>query len=281
MLIEKALVATDFSEPARQLVNSVEELKAAGLKEVLLMHVVNASADYSILKSMQDNSEQELAKERQKIENLGLEVKTLISVGSPANEITQIAQKEKMDLILIAAHGKGYVKEVLLGSTTFDVVRISEVPVLVEKFKNIGSADCQAVTEEKFKKVLIPTDFSERSLSFIDKLKEAKDIIEEVVLLSVIEWSKSKPEFEEFKDKSYQQLKKLRSEFEELGIKVTNEVRAGYSAGGILAVAEEKDVSLIAMATRGAGTIKGLFIGSTANEVVRKAKQPVLLDPSF
>jgi nucleotide-binding universal stress UspA family protein len=54
-------------------------------------------------------------------------------------------------------------------------------------------------------------------------------------------------------------------------------VRTGNPAEGILNLALEKNIDLIAMTTHGRTGLSKLFLGSVASEVVRKAQLPVLL----
>lgn len=57
------------------------------------------------------------------------EVKT--AVGKPFQEIDRFASNLKMDLIVIATHGRTGLKHVLMGSTAEKVVRHAPCPVLV------------------------------------------------------------------------------------------------------------------------------------------------------
>ncbi|GAA4460474.1 universal stress protein [Novipirellula rosea] len=52
-------------------------------------------------------------------------------VGDAGREITQFAESEKADLIVIPSHGYGFVKHILLGSVAERVVRLAHCPVLV------------------------------------------------------------------------------------------------------------------------------------------------------
>lgn len=60
------------------------------------------------------------------------------------------------------------------------------------------------------------------------------------------------------------------------GFNVEYHVHIGDPAHEINMVAEEEDVSLIAMGTRGKGLIEEIRLGSTNENVVRYAKRPVL-----
>ena len=61
-----------------------------------------------------------------------------------------------------------------------------------------------------------------------------------------------------------------------------DQARRFLAAGAdILAVAEKEDVTLIMLATRGEGMVKEFLLGSTANEVTRQSKRPVLIFPEL
>jgi nucleotide-binding universal stress UspA family protein len=55
--------------------------------------------------------------------------------GDPVKQIVQFAEESAAGLIVIPAHGRGMLTEMLLGSTTYSVVRRAHCPVLVLKPK--------------------------------------------------------------------------------------------------------------------------------------------------
>jgi universal stress protein A len=57
--------------------------------------------------------------------------KILVRTGSPFHEITEAARTLKVDLIIIATHGRSGLTRALLGSTAERVVRHATCPVLV------------------------------------------------------------------------------------------------------------------------------------------------------
>jgi len=57
-------------------------------------------------------------------------VNTKVVVGHAADEIVDYANQNKADLIVMTTHGYSGVKHVLLGSTTEDVLRHAQCPVL-------------------------------------------------------------------------------------------------------------------------------------------------------
>ena len=74
-------------------------------------------------KSLQEVIEHRLPK--------GLSVHPLVVLGHPVDEILQLAQDQKMDLIVIATHGRTGLPHFFFGSVAEKVVRLSPIPVLV------------------------------------------------------------------------------------------------------------------------------------------------------
>ncbi len=58
--------------------------------------------------------------------------------GALASQIKSLAIREDVSLIVMSSHGKGWLKQLMVGSTTFDVVRTAERPVLIVRSKNEG-----------------------------------------------------------------------------------------------------------------------------------------------
>lgn len=61
----------------------------------------------------------------------GLAITTTILIGGPATRINQQAVEGGHDLVVMSTHGHGMLTRALVGSVTDEVVRTSEVPVLV------------------------------------------------------------------------------------------------------------------------------------------------------
>lgn len=146
-----------------------------------------------------------------------------------------------------------------------------------------------------FKKVLYPTDFTERSekvIPYINKLKESGT--EEVVVLHVIDerhkdWKESlywisesakkeleKDFVENVKVKIEEKLKLLRNKLDK-DLKIKFVIDYGSPHQAILNVANREKVSAITMASHGASDIEEMLLGSVTDKVIRKSKQPCLI----
>ncbi|TWU37213.1 universal stress protein [Novipirellula artificiosorum] len=58
-------------------------------------------------------------------------VNSVVLIGDPGHEVAGFAEKKEADLIVIASHGYGFFKHMLLGSVAERVVRLAHCPVLV------------------------------------------------------------------------------------------------------------------------------------------------------
>jgi len=61
------------------------------------------------------------------------------------------------------------------------------------------------------------------------------------------------------------------------GIEIETILAQGHPSRVIVDTAKAKDIDLIVIGSRGLSGIKGLFLGSVSHDVVRSAKQPVLV----
>ncbi len=143
-MFPRVLFPTDFSPHAERLVGFLDELKLAGTEEVVLLHVVEpaqaigwASVDESRLLERKLEAEKRLASIRSRLEALGLRDRTRIETGITFQEIVRVAEEEQVSLIVMGTHGHGFVRGIILGSVTYNVVRHGPVPVLVQKLKLI------------------------------------------------------------------------------------------------------------------------------------------------
>ncbi len=279
MLLDKVLLCTDFSAPSDQLLKCIPELQSSGLKKVILLHVVDILSKENQAKRIQAAEERKLDEMRRELEQSGLKVEVKVVTGIPSVEIVRTANREKASMILLGSHGKGFIRSRFLGSTTFDVLRMSNTPMLIEKYRALDGGGIRAYCQQKFEKVLIPIDFSEASIDLIEKIKEIEGI-KGIILVSVVEKSESERELENRKKEWIERLEIIEEEFLNDGYQIESHVREGTASRNIMEVAEEKYATLIALPTRGTGAIEELLIGSTIDAIARQSKNPVLIFPS-
>jgi nucleotide-binding universal stress UspA family protein len=128
-LFTRVICPTDFSQPAREVIDFVVNLKDVG--EIGLQHVVaSGESDEQIEAAVRDAAGKlnDIAKE---IERPDRKVSVHVQVGNAPEEITRLADREDASLIAMSSHGKGWLKQMTVGSTTYETARISNRPILV------------------------------------------------------------------------------------------------------------------------------------------------------
>lgn len=284
-MFKKVLFPTDFSDDKQTVLRCIGEIP--GIKEVTLLYIVDAT-DHSIQGRTHGqhiaNAKILMEEKKAYLTCLGLDVSIRVDVlqqGNVYEEILKTAERENVSLIIMGARGKG-LRDLLLRSVSTDVLHHTKIPLLLIRYKPVEA--CEGTNSENFcsrlfSKVLLPLDFSEpagKLVSFISKVKG----IDEIVLLNVIEKGKKDAETEGYVEDSRKRLEGIRGGLVTVGFKVTIQVRVGYPPEEIISVAENEDVSLIAMSPQGEGwlrELRELFVGSTTCAVARRALRPLLI----
>ncbi len=143
MPIEKILLPTDFSDRAREALDYALDLAEPLQAELIVLFVVEpvyyaspadlygASANLSmLLEEQQRIGGQELARLAEQLRSRNVKVRTVLETGVPYQLITQTAEAQKADLIVMATHGRTGLAHLLMGSVTEKVVRSAACPVL-------------------------------------------------------------------------------------------------------------------------------------------------------
>lgn len=140
-----------------------------------------------------------------------------------------------------------------------------------------------------WKKILVPTDFSENSLS---ALREARRFLQvhaalELVLLHVTEAAfeglriHTTESHRERDEQARQDLQRLATEHFPLSQGVTTLVKEGQADETICDTARNCGVDAILIATQGRTGLKHFLLGSVAEKVVRQAPCSVLVVREF
>jgi len=71
----------------------------------------------------------------------GINVRTIVRRGDPTFEITKIADEEDASVIWMSSHGKGWFRELLLGSTAYTVAMNAKRPVIIIRKPECGETN--------------------------------------------------------------------------------------------------------------------------------------------
>jgi nucleotide-binding universal stress UspA family protein len=143
-MIRKILYPTDFSEHSQKCLDYILHLKDCGIKEVILMHVVDEKiireSDFvfegeldeeSVSKRSLRNSRSKLEKLASPLVEAGIKVDYVTVTGNPCAEIIREEFDSDVSLIIMGYRGHNLAEELLLGSTSEKVLRKSKKPVLL------------------------------------------------------------------------------------------------------------------------------------------------------
>ena len=292
MMFARVLFPTDFSGYANAVFACLLELKEAGMREVVLVHVIRTSdvplpetLNRKSMEYVRWSAQEQLNIAKMALEAEGLRVSVRVEYGSPPALVVRVAEEEQVDLIVIGAQGATVAQELLVGSVSYEVVRRATVPVLIHKFdvvRELGHVQCNRVCEQMFTRVLHPTDFTECADAAFQVMKRLRTAgTQEVVVLHVQDERamKHRPaqHLEEFDREDTERLEEMCRALLLYGLQARPLLRRGVPSEEALKVAREMNASLIVLGSRGSTVIQDLIAGSTFENVVRLSRQPVLV----
>ena len=127
------VVPLDMSEFSLKALETARNL-ASNLSGIRIVHVLPAG-DRSTLNYEHRNDQTRAAMSAFIQEHGYPKMDISIREGEPVKQIVQFAEDCDAGLIVMPSHGRGMLTEMLLGSTTYSVVRRAHCPVLVLKPK--------------------------------------------------------------------------------------------------------------------------------------------------
>jgi nucleotide-binding universal stress UspA family protein len=140
--VNKIVVPTDFSDPAREGFRKACQVAKHFGAELVAVHVIPPVPVIPAVHGAVPYNVQGYREEVKKVSKANLEaflveetcaevaVIPLVREGDVAEEIVRAAQEQQADLIVTATHGYSGWKKFILGSVTEKVVRIATMPVL-------------------------------------------------------------------------------------------------------------------------------------------------------
>jgi len=135
---QQILVAVDFSDECRQVIEKAQELAVQFDAQLTLLHVVEYTStiyagdiplpeDLELDQRMAEQAMQRLSECSQKLALEGIQL--LVEMGVPKLEIARIADQRGADLVVIGSHGR-HGLQLLLGSTANGVLHQAKCDVL-------------------------------------------------------------------------------------------------------------------------------------------------------
>ena len=255
-MIRKIVVPVDGSAASERIISHVAELRRAVDAGVHLVHVTGSELlaqmkgrDY--LRSLENRAKGVLPIDS-----------SALRTGEPAFEILKYAVVERAELMAFTTRGASLVRRVLFGSTAIELLRSSQVPLLVAR---------PEWPVRPLRRILAAIDASKASRGAIAVTAElARGTGAEIVLTRILVEGESRESVEASLERS---AAALAAE----GVRVDARLGSGDPARGILDAARETRSDLIALGTHGRRGTDRFFFGSVAESVLLGSEVPMLL----
>lgn len=291
-MFARVLFPTDFSHHAERVAGCLGDFRALGTEEIVLLNVVEPGPPTSMAAHYLErtlewkrDSDQRMKRLAERVGSFGMRVRPRVEIGVPCAEILRVVEEERASVIVLASHGHGFVRGVLLGSVTHEVVRRAPVPVLVMKLiENLGAAECDFICQHMSRRILFPTDFSTGALEALGLVKGLRAAgAEEAIALHVQDSRTLTPHHQHPKGDDQadaERLEGVRQQLEFSGFRAKGLLRKGIPFEQIDRVAREEDASLIVMGSKGRSALADALLGSVSDAVVCRHGRPVLIVPT-
>lgn len=282
--INKILWATDFSDEAYEAFTHADIFAKTFGADILGLHVIpgfspehyqSAIVVIDELKKRMEYMRNQAAERFESFQKArGVTFEYLIQDGNASKVIVETAEDLEVDLIVIGRKGLSAIERLFIGNVANQVLRNSPIPILVTK-KKTG--------KPRFKKILVPTDFSEREEVERDfAWKLAKGFDADITLLHILElhdYEFPPRVLEEMMDSVLKKLKQ-RKRREKEDIKITEEVSRAIDAPvGIVDYANTNNVDIIVISTYAQSKLERFFLGSTTEKVISYSHIPIFAIP--
>jgi len=280
-MFNKALVGMDLSPAEKPLVGCLPELRRWRIDTIVLAHVIRVGYVEGAGYGHEDEYRAWLDRLAAPLREAGLQVDiSVIDSGDPADALLSLAAEHRADLVVVGSRSHSFAHDLFLGSVAKDVVRRSDIPVLIERIEatEAGTAEtCRAVCPDKLVRVLLATDLSEHSRSAEEVAIELAPKATQTDCLVVLP-DQGRGAIDLGQGAEAERLDSLVKRIESKGGHGRARVEYGEPPNVIARVGQE-GYSLVILGKHGRGWIEGMTIGNTAAKVCEIAKRPVLIVP--
>ena len=278
--LRRLLVATDLSSRAEKAIARAVQLAEEHSGALSVLHILTGASGHE---TERPGTASQIEKDlRRKLEALSLKRTVLASVrvlsGTPFVEIIRQGREEAADLIVVGAHGKDFMKDLLLGTTAEKIVRKGDRSVLVVK----------QATQSSYRRVVVGVDFSDNSRHALElalRLAPQAEFHAVHVYLGsegmlrgagVTDEGILRYQREVAKD-ARQQMNVFLHTIDRGSKPIRREVWNGQARREITKIARGVRADLVAVGTAGRTGIPYILLGSVAEHVMREARCDVLV----
>jgi nucleotide-binding universal stress UspA family protein len=288
MFPTRVLLATDGSEDAALAARAAADVCEKTGSELHVVHAwsLGSSAYFEAFLRVQVEQEaQEVLEDQvERIESAGgIVAGAHLRVGTPVDEILDLAGELAAGLVVVGSRGRGSLRRLLMGSVSEGVVHGASFPVLVMR----GGEEAWPP-----RRLVVGEDGSEEAkgagelAARIGKPFDARMLLVRTYpQLPEVDAEGRELDARMVDDELRREEQALKSRAKEirdaLGVRPRIEIAVGDPAASLLKVAEEGvgEKALVAVGSRGLGTVQRIRLGSVSTKVLHAAEGPVLVCP--
>ncbi|MDB4584259.1 universal stress protein [Draconibacterium sp.] len=270
-LLEKILLATDFSKSSENLLEYAIALAKIFHSQIILVHVLpDDIANEKARLLLSQAALKQLEDIKNKIKSVGLIAgEPILEFGSPFDKIIQAADNVNANVTLIGSGEKSKNDVFQLGITAYKIIRKSNKPVWVVKQGKILN----------IKNIICPIDFSpesERALK--NAIIIARRFNTELLILSVCKTyysrsSRIEVDWDKENEKAHlEHVKKFNlylQNFNLTDLDWDRVIASGDPATEILGTISRYKSDLVIMGTTGKSSLSRLMLGSVTEKIIR------------
>lgn len=295
MAIKKILFPTKFRELSFDALESLFVLKEAGLTEVVFLNVIpREDVGFVPFGGYLKKEEEKLMEESRirfdnwimSMQEAGIGSKVIIKVGEPVHEILRVAEKEKVDMIVVGRKKRIDIEETFIGSYTHNIITRCKLPVLASKYMvefKWDDAVLTKVNDKLFESPLVIVRWSELSQRVINFVEGLSGVIKKVNVFHNIDIKSLKGDDEKvsrIKNETMAGLKEYCEKLRNAGIEADPHVGAGTLLDEILRVSRAHKSSMIIIGNTAEKRILDRMLHrSISYQVVKASELPTVLVP--
>jgi nucleotide-binding universal stress UspA family protein len=293
-MFDRIVIAVDGSDEARHAASRGLHLARVFDATVSVLSVVERKAIQLTETSaerteLHERGETALTEIESLADEFGQTVTTTLLEGKPAVRISGYADEQDADLIVVGRQGLTGLRRRLLGGVTEQVLRRSDVPVLV-----VPGDGHDADEQIDWSRILVPTDGSENAdVAVPHGTAVAQRYHSAVHVLNVVDLQAAGGMFDaggldqEFLERldarGREAVDSVAARIEDSDSDLTTATAVERTksikgaAAGVSEYVEENDIDLVVMGSHGRSNLQRQLLGSVASAVLRTVDVPVLV----
>lgn len=282
-MFKQILVTTDFSRHSTYALQRAIQFAEASQAELTCIHVVNdhfslfKNEELSVLSQNQIKEAEVTFSQSLKDIDAKYPVSFRVLKGRTPDKIIQFVENNGIELIFMGAHGTYYLNDYLLGTNAQSVIKQVKTPVQLIKKEPVFP----------YKRILIPTDFSDSSKNAVETAYKTYPEAEFIVLHIADVWYGKKTESSKYHQELHTEMNhELQSRLERFLQSCEVDHRnfsvkfdGGYPANDIARYASLLDVQLVVAGTRGHSILHDIIVGRVTSRLLRINPTDMLIVP--